>query len=55
MADLLITVQLGSALTMLEGHSHQQIDRLVTTNWIRTAAWTGRGVVALIMAELATR
>ena len=30
------------------------IDRLVTTNWIRTAGWTGRGAVALAMVVLAT-
>lgn len=31
------------------------IDRLVNTNWIRTIAWTARGVLALAMIERALR
>ncbi len=28
------------------GHQHPLIRRLGTTNWVRTAAWTGRGIIA---------
>lgn len=31
------------------GKNTDTIDRLVKTNWIRTSAWTGRGVVALVI------
>lgn len=27
-------------------------DRLVRTNWVRTAAWTARGVVAMVLISL---
>lgn len=29
------------------------LDRLITTNWIRTAAWTARGAIAIAMLVLA--
>lgn len=40
---------------LLEGRSDELIDRLVTTNWVRTAAWTGRGAVAFAMLQLTLR
>ncbi len=31
------------------GHDAALMRRLVTTNWLRTIAWTARGVIALLM------
>lgn len=31
------------------GPSGQLLNRLIATNWIRTAAWTGRGALAIFM------
>jgi len=36
-----------------QGFNAQSARRLVLTNWIRTAAWTARGAVALAMLMLA--
>ncbi len=35
---------------LLEGFDAGIHRRLVTTNWVRTGAWTGRGIVVVIMA-----
>jgi hypothetical protein len=39
----LVQVPLHSRLA--EGHDPQTARRLITTNWVRTAAWTARGLV----------
>lgn len=51
---LLAIVWLSTALLQMPCHRRLEngkdlaiINRLVATNWIRTVAWTGRGVVAL--------
>ena len=31
------------------GHDDRLLDRLITTNWLRTAAWTARGVLSVVM------
>jgi hypothetical protein len=31
------------------GPNTELLDRLITTNWFRTAAWTGRAAIALLM------
>ena len=31
------------------GSNSELLDRLITTNWFRTAAWTGRAALALFM------
>ncbi len=53
-AALLAIIWLSTALLQVpahrslchEGYDRTTIDRLVATNWIRTAAWSLRGVVA---------
>lgn len=37
---------------LLDGRDDELLARLIRTNWIRTAAWTGRGAVALAMVAL---
>jgi uncharacterized membrane protein len=43
----LIQVPLHSALA--EGHDADVCRRLITTNWIRTVAWTARGLVLAVV------
>jgi uncharacterized membrane protein len=43
----LIQVPLHSALA--EGHDADVCRRLIATNWIRTAAWTARGLVLAVV------
>lgn len=59
-AGMLAVAWLSTAL--LQGPSHGQLSsgfdlrthrRLVATNWIRTFAWTVRGVLVLVMTSLA--
>lgn len=53
-AALLSTIALQVPLhrRLAEGHDAAAARRLVTTNWLRTAAWTARG--AVLAAALAT-
>lgn len=57
LSTFLIQVPLHGRLT--QGLDLAILRRLVTTNWIRTAAWSGRGVLSLLMVaqavELASR
>ena len=49
----LLAVALGSTVfvqvplhaRLADGHDRRAAERLITTNWVRTAAWTLRGVV----------
>lgn len=50
LSTALVQVPLHSQLA--QGHDERVARRLITTNWVRTAAWTGRG--ALLAAVLAT-
>ncbi|MFN3218283.1 MAG: hypothetical protein ACE367_17450 [Acidimicrobiales bacterium] len=43
----LIQVPLHAALA--EGHDDDVCRRLITTNWIRTVAWTARGLVLAVV------
>ena len=43
LSTVIIQVPLHSRLA--EGHDDELARRLITTNWIRTAAWTARGLV----------
>lgn len=50
-ATALVSVPLHERLTAsFDADAHR---RLVSTNWIRTAAWTGRAVVVAVIAVLA--
>ncbi|MHC5025636.1 MAG: hypothetical protein ACYTGR_02615 [Planctomycetota bacterium] len=42
-------LQVPAHATLAEGFSRDVQSRLVRTNWLRTVAWTARGVVALLM------
>ena len=50
---ILLAVALGSTVVaqvplhgrLAAGHDADAADRLVTTNWVRTAAWTARGIL----------
>lgn len=57
LSTFLIQVPLHGRLT--QGLDLAILRRLVTTNWVRTAAWSGRGVLSLLMVapavELASR
>lgn len=52
-AALLLALALGSTILvqvplhgrLAEGHDSRAAERLITTNWVRTAAWTTRGLV----------
>lgn len=52
-AALLLALALGSTILvqvplhgrLAEGHDIRAAERLITTNWVRTAAWTTRGLV----------
>jgi hypothetical protein len=46
-STFLIQVPMHERLTL--GFDSAVIERLVSTNWIRTAAWSGRGVVAAFL------
>ena len=55
-AGLLVVVWLVTALWSVPAHNQLTSDnpsgalrRLVFTNWMRTAAWTGRGLVAALL------
>ncbi len=62
-SGLLLAVALGSTILLqvpLHGSLSERFDaeearRLVTTNWIRTAAWSARGVLAVVMIVLANQ
>lgn len=43
-------VQVPCHERLARGLDHPTVRRLVRTNWMRTAAWTARGVVAVILA-----
>ena len=45
----LVSVPLHSSLA--GGYDKRKIERLVTTNWVRTAAWTARGLIAIEIAR----
>ena len=42
-STILVQVPLHGRLS--EGHDSRAAQRLITTNWVRTAAWTTRGLV----------
>jgi uncharacterized membrane protein len=44
-----VTVQVPLHSRLAEGHDQAAAQRLITTNWVRTAAWTGRGVVLAVV------
>lgn len=53
---LLLVAWLSTAMLQIPCHRRLEngkdlatIQRLVATNWIRTAAWTGRGAIALLL------
>jgi hypothetical protein len=55
-AALLLVVWLSTAVlqvplhaTLTKGYDERAIAMLVSTNWIRTVAWSARGVLALLM------
>ena len=43
-------VQVPCHERLARGLDRPTVRRLVRTNWLRTAAWTGRGVVAVVLA-----
>lgn len=46
-----IAIQVPLHGRLAEGHDEAVARRLITTNWVRTAAWTARGtVLALVLA-----
>jgi uncharacterized membrane protein len=53
MAALLLALALGSTILvqvplhgrLAEGHDSRAAQQLITTNWVRNAAWTTRGLV----------
>lgn len=47
-----VLVQVPLHTRLASGHDADAAARLVSTNWVRTAAWTGRGVV--LVAVVAT-
>ncbi len=42
-------LQIPQHARLLAGRDDAVVRRLVTTNWLRTAAWTARGILALAM------
>lgn len=52
-AGTLLAVALGATIVfavpshskLADGHDGAAVDRLIRTNWIRTAAWTARGIL----------
>jgi hypothetical protein len=55
---LLAVIWASTALLQVPGHGRlargfepPTAERLVRTNWIRTAAWTGRGAIALLLLD----
>lgn len=44
----LVQMRLHGEMSRL-GHDHERIARLVRTNWVRTVAWSVRGVLVLVM------
>lgn len=47
-----IAIQVPVHGRLAEGHDDELARRLITTNWLRTAAWTARGLI--LAAVLAT-
>ncbi len=47
-------LQVPAHNVLVKTHDPDQITKLVNTNWIRTIAWTARGVVALWLLSVAT-
>lgn len=45
-------LQVPAHRRLLGGYDRHTIDRLVDLNWVRTAAWTARAVVALALATI---
>jgi len=43
------TIQVPLHARLSTGFDENVWRRLVNTNWVRTIAWTGRGVIALLM------
>lgn len=59
---LLVVVWVSTALLQVPCHrrlerelDREVVARLVATNWIRTLAWTARGVIALVIVLLVDR
>ena len=57
-AGLLVVIWLSTACLQVPAHNQlmtgfaqEPYQRLVQTNWIRTIAWTARGILALMMLE----
>ena len=44
-------VQIPCHRTLTDGFQEKAYRRLVSSNWIRTTAWTARGVIAVVMLE----
>jgi len=44
-----VALQIPLHNTLAEGFDEQATQRLVTTNWLRTVAWTVRGVIMLVL------
>lgn len=43
-------VQLPIHLKLLRGYNKERIDKLVSTNWIRTIGWTAKSILTLYVA-----
>jgi hypothetical protein len=48
-----IAVQVPAHNELSQRFDERTVDRLVTTNWVRTVAWSARGMLALLMIQLA--
>lgn len=50
-----VFLQVPAHGVLVEGFDRATVDRLVATNWIRTAGWSTRAVLAAAMIVTATR
>lgn len=44
-----VVLQIPLHNTLAEGYDEQAVQRLTTTNWIRTIAWTLRGAIMIVL------
>ena len=45
-------VETGAGLDLAAGYDSRSAARLVKSNWVRTIAWTLRGIIALLLLPL---